>query len=44
MKAPKVSWHQDPRFHDSSSEEEVEEDEQEEKEEEQSSVEAKNTK
>ncbi|XP_027858683.1 nucleolar protein 8 [Xiphophorus couchianus] len=48
MKAPKVSWHQDPRFHDSSSEEEeVEEDEedgQEVKKEEQSSVEAKNTK
>uniref|UniRef100_A0A3B5MS26 Nucleolar protein 8 n=1 Tax=Xiphophorus couchianus TaxID=32473 RepID=A0A3B5MS26_9TELE len=47
MKAPKVSWHQDPRFHDSSSEEEeVEEDEedgQEVKKEEQSSVEAKNT-
>ncbi|XP_054906348.1 nucleolar protein 8 [Poeciliopsis prolifica] len=46
IQAPKVSWHQDPRFHDSSSEEEVEEDEEDEqvKKEEQSSVEAKNTK
>uniref|UniRef100_A0A096M1B5 Nucleolar protein 8 n=1 Tax=Poecilia formosa TaxID=48698 RepID=A0A096M1B5_POEFO len=47
IQAPKVSWHQDPRFHDSSSEDELEEDEEEEeqvKKEQQSSVEAKNTK
>ncbi|KAM4740986.1 nucleolar protein 8 isoform 2-T2 [Anableps anableps] len=42
IQAPKVSWHQDPRFHDSSSEEE--EQQEEEEEEEQSRVEAKNTK
>ncbi|XP_026023001.1 nucleolar protein 8 [Astatotilapia calliptera] len=40
IQAPKVSWHQDPRFHDSSSEEE--EDEQEE-DEEQSNTTAKTT-
>ncbi|MED6274740.1 hypothetical protein CHARACLAT_019431 [Characodon lateralis] len=32
IQAPKVSWHQDPRFHDSSSEEEEEEDQEEEEE------------
>ncbi|XP_038127954.1 nucleolar protein 8 [Cyprinodon tularosa] len=41
IQAPKVSWHQDPRFHDSSSEEEEQEEEEEEQK--QSSSEAKNT-
>lgn len=36
IQAPKVSWQQDPRFHDSSSEED--EEEQEEEEEEQSNI------
>ncbi len=40
IQAPKVSWQQDPRFHDSSSEEDEEEQEEEE---EQSSVTAKTT-
>lgn len=41
IQAPKVSWHQDPRFHDSSSEEEEQEEEEEEQK--QSSSETKNT-
>ncbi|KAM4583232.1 nucleolar protein 8 isoform 2-T4 [Fundulus diaphanus] len=41
IQAPKVSWHQDPRFHDSSSE--GGEEEEEEEEEQRSSTEAKNT-
>ncbi|CAN9511992.1 unnamed protein product [Ophioblennius macclurei] len=47
IQAPKVSWQQDPRFHDSSSGEEEEEEEEEEKEEEDketSSTTLKNTK
>ena len=38
IQAPKVSWQQDPRFHDSSSEEEEEEEQEQEEDEEQSCV------
>ncbi|XP_051271551.1 nucleolar protein 8 isoform X2 [Dicentrarchus labrax] len=38
IQAPKVSWQQDPRFHDSSSEDEEEEEEEQEEDEEQSTI------